>query len=186
MSYRHLEFLERIESAFDAQNSFDLKEISNDAGKIAVSSFDKSAAKIAVLAYSLSKMVSKEHIIKNTSWTEAKKHIFDLLHEASALLRKNKHDEFSKKLELLEKIVKKADQQMGNYVRNLWDKAKIKISSTAYAQGLSLSQAAELVDANKAELQNYIGITKIHDEEKTGYSMKQRMKVARAIFGAPA
>ena len=35
---------------------------------------------------------------------------------------------------------------------------------------------------NKTDLQNYIGITKIHDEEETKLFMTERMKKIRRIF----
>lgn len=182
MSYRQISFLEKMQTDFKNQDSYQLKETSNHAILDAIETLDKSTAKIAVLAYSLSKIVSKEHVLKNPLWGKAKKNMSSLLFECTKFLKKNKQHKFQKKLEKIEKMVKEVDNEIGNYVRNVWDKAKIKIASSFYAKGLSLSQASQLAEANKAELQNYIGITKIHDEEKTGYSMKQRMKTARKIF----
>ncbi len=182
MSYKQLEMLEKIEKHFSQEDSFALKELSNRATQSAVWGFDKGTAKIAVFAYALSKIVSKEHVVKNPLWGKAKRKIFFSLDECIKLLRKNKQEEFLHQLDKVEHSVTEVDHDLGNYVRNIWDKAKIKIASNAYAQGMSLSKATDLTNANKAELQNYIGITKIHDEEKTGITMKQRMKIARTVF----
>ena len=159
-----------------------LKETSNYATDLAVKDFDKGTAKIAILAYALSKISSKQHMQTNPAWPKAKNRIIFFLEECSEILRKNKQQELEKKLDKIEKSVKQVDDDIGNYIRNIWDKAKIKIASNAYAQGLSLSKASELADANKAELQNYIGITKIHDEEKSAINLKERMKIARKVF----
>ena len=182
MSYKQLEMLEKISLDFAAANPFGLKETSNIASEQAISSFDKSTAKIATLAYALSKIISKEHVMKNPQWPKVEQKLLLILKECAALLRKNKQKKFQKKLERIETAVKEVDDRLGNYVRNIWDKAKIKIASTAYAQGLSLSQASELAGANKNEVQNYIGITKIHDEEKTSFTIRQRMEEIRKVF----
>lgn len=182
MSYKQLEMMEAISGSFNKEDSFALKEQSNRALSFAVSGFEKTYAKIAISAYVLSKMASKEHILKNPAWHEIKDTILKALDGATQLLRKNKSKEFQKKLGEIEQDTREVDKKFGNYLRNTWDKAKIKIASSAYAQGLSLSQAAELAGADKVDLQNYIGFTKIHDEEKTGITMKQRMKELREIL----
>jgi hypothetical protein len=65
---------------------------------------------------------------------------------------------------------------MGNYVSNLYEKARIKMASSAYGLGLSLSQAAMLTGADKKQLLNYIGITKMHDEIKETKGIASRIK----------
>lgn len=182
MSYKQLEMLEKISLDFASFNSFGLKETSNTAIEQAITFFDKSTAKIATLSYALSKIVSKEHIMKNPQWPLVQQKLLLTLKECETLLKKNKQKKFQKKLERIEKNVKEVDDALGNYVRNIWDKAKIKIASTAYAHGMSLSKASELANANKNEVQNYIGITKIHDEEKTIFTIKQRMEEIRKVF----
>lgn len=182
MSYKQIELVERVAKYFEAENSYMLKELSNQAVYFSVASLDKTQAKIAVLAYALSKTVSKEHVVKNPVWGKVKGRLLGSLELCISFLRKNKKKQFEKNLERTQVELIHVDSELGNYVRNVWDKAKIKIASNAYAQGLSLSQASELSDANKAEVQNYVGITKIHDEEQTAYSMKQRMKIMRQMF----
>ncbi|MBI4044238.1 MAG: hypothetical protein HY392_00850 [Candidatus Diapherotrites archaeon] len=182
MSYKQLEMMEEISESFNREDSFALKEASNRALGMAVAGFDKTYAKIAIAAYVLSKITSKEHILKNPLWSDVKNTILAALEEAAQILRKNKAREFQEKLGEIEEDTREIDKKFGNYLKNTWDKAKIKIASSAYAQGLSLSQASELAQANKADLQNYIGFTKIHDEGKTSSSMKHRMKMLRELL----
>ena len=182
MSYRMLEFIDRTSAAFRNANSMQLKEVSNEATREAVAGNDRVFARIAVVAYSLSKLASKQHFAESTSWGRTKKAILDSLERLSQLLRKNRKEEFAAALNSFENEVRKVDASLGNYVRNIIEKAKVKVSSGAYAQGLSLSSAAELTGAGKTDLQNYIGITKIHDEEETKLFMTERMKKIRRIF----
>ncbi|MDO8634173.1 MAG: hypothetical protein Q7K34_02675 [archaeon] len=182
MSYKQLEMMEEISASFNNEDSFGLKEASNRALGLAVAGFDKTYAKIAIAAYVLSKITSKEHILKNPLWHDVKNTILKALEDAAEILRKNKAKKFEKKLGEIEEDTREIDKKFGNYLKNTWDKAKIKIASSAYAQGLSLSQATEIAGADKADLQNYIGFTKIHDEGKTSSSMKHRMKILREVF----
>ena len=182
MSYKMLGLMEQARAAFQNTNAMQLKEISNDATREAVVNNDRVFAKIAVIAYALSKLVSKQHILESASWGKARKAIINSLEGLIALLRKNMNDEFAASLGSFEAEVRKVDESLGNYVRNIIEKAEVKVSSSAYAQGLSLSGAAELTGADKTELQNYIGITKIHDEEETKLFMAERMRKIRKIF----
>jgi hypothetical protein len=159
-----------------------LKEISNEATKEAVINNDVIFAKIAVITYALSKLVSKQHVVGSNSWGRARKAILDSVDRLVALLKKNMKTELIDNLDSFEDEVRKVDESLGNYIRNIIEKAEVKVSSSAYAQGLSLSVAAELTGANKTDLQNYIGITKIHDEGETRMFMNERMKKIRMIF----
>jgi len=182
MSYKMMDFISRTRKSFLAGNSMKLKEVSNEATSEAVISGDATFARIAVVVYSLGKLSSKQHVVESTKWGSMKKAILDALNRLEDMLRKNKIPEFVKAAGSFEQEVRGVDNELSNYVRNIIDKARIKVSSSAYAQGLSLSKAAELTGANKTDLQNYIGITKIHDEEVTGHFMGERMKTARKIF----
>ena len=177
-----LELVEKSLVAFQNGNSMQLKEASNEATREAVVGNDAVFARIAIIAYSLSKLASKQHVVESGSWGKTKKAILDSLERLAMLLRKNKRDEFVNALNSFENEVRHVDEALGNYVRNIIEKAKVKVSSGAYAQGLSLSSAAELTGADKTDLQNYIGITKIHDEEETKLFMTERMKKIRRIF----
>ena len=142
MSYRMLEFIDKTSAAFRNANSMQLKEVSNEATREAVAGNDRVFAGIAVVAYSLSKLASKQHFAESASWGRTKKAILDSLERLSQLLRKNKVQEFASSLNSFENEVRKVDASLGNYVRNIIEKAKVKVSSGAYAHGLSLSSAA--------------------------------------------
>ena len=182
MKYKMLELIEKSRIAFQNGNAMQLKEASNEATKEAVVGNDAVFAGIAVVSYSLSKLASKQHVVESNSWGKTKKAILDSLDRLAVLLRKNNKDEFVNALNSFENEVRQVDEALGNYVRNIIEKAKVKVSSGAYARGLSLSSAAELTGADKTDLQNYIGITKIHDEEETRIFMTERMKKIRRIF----
>ena len=119
----------------------------------AVETYDKNLASEAVVAYALSKLVSKIHIVKNPNWPKYKALLLDAVEKELPPER-------------IAGIISTIDEEMGNFVHSLLDKAKVKLASDAYAAGLSLRAAAELTGADPSELTNYVGKTTIHDEEE--------------------
>ncbi len=154
------QYMIKIKNAFKARDSFKLREIADDAIKEAVVKYDKDLARIAVLAYSLSKILSKLHFRKREEWHRFEK---EMERELAIFVGEVKRGETREACERMIELIRSIDESAGNYARNLVEKAKVKMASTAYALGLSLESAANLTEANKYELMRYIGITKVHD-----------------------
>ncbi len=68
MNSRLINRLSALATAFSAGNLHDLKRIANDSISEAVMENDDGAAKLSVVAYSLYKLLSKEHITENKRW----------------------------------------------------------------------------------------------------------------------
>ncbi len=174
------QYMIRIKNAFKERDAFKLREIANEAIREAVLSGDKNLANIAVLAYSLSKILSKLHFRKRRDWTRFTK---DVERELAGLVGVAKNGDLSRICEELIELVRKIDEGAGNYTRGLVFKARVKLASEAYALGLSLSSAADLVGADKYELMRYVGATKIHDRPfvKT-MSTLERYKILKGVL----
>lgn len=174
-----LEFVKQLQQAFDEADFIKLRHIGKKAIEKAALSNDKTYSKISVLSYSLGKISGKEHIAANPDWRIARKQISRLLDDAVQKLKGKDVGAFEKDLEELIHKVSIVDENLGNYFVNIYDKAKIKMASSAYALGLSLSKAAELTDADKKQVLEYIGRTKMHDEEGITHGIADRLKNLR-------
>ncbi|MBI4210824.1 MAG: hypothetical protein HY544_04945 [Candidatus Diapherotrites archaeon] len=174
--------LESLIAAFSAGNSQDVKSLGRNFIEQAVSQDDKALAKISVVAYSLYKMLSKEHFVKSPRWPTISRSITSSLTRSTQALQRNDVGGFSKSLEDAVHRIEGADDQLSNFARNIFEKAKIKQASTAYAMGLSLNQSASLTGSDRKELQKYIGATKIHDEQPVKMNIGQRMKMLRELL----
>ncbi len=174
------QYMIRIKNAFKDRDSFKLREIANDAIKEAVLSGDKDLANIAILAYSLSKILSKLHFRKRSEWKKFTKETERALY---GLVGRSKNGELAHVCDELIKLVEKIDKNAGNYTRGIVYKARVKLASEAYALGLSLSSAADLTGADKYELARYVGATKVHDRPfvKT-ISVSERYKIMRSVL----
>ena len=132
----------------------------------------------------MGKLASKEHIADNPDWPKIKAHIVKVLKDSIKKLRTRNVKGFNSDIEELTKSVLAIDETFGNYLLNVYDKAKVKMASSAYGFGLSLSQASELTDADKKDVLEYIGRTKMHDEEGVTLSIQQRLKGIRKVLGS--
>ena len=173
---------EKIMNAFESNDQVKLRQLSNDLIEEAALKSDKVLAQLSLIAYSLQKMLSKPHIIEAGKWQKIKSTILFSLKKASNELAKKDFDGFKKELDNISEKVFQVDASMGHYVANIYEKAKIKQASKAYAFGLSLMQAVNLTGAEEKELLSYIGATKIHDKEKPLKGINERKKLLEGIF----
>lgn len=182
MALKLVEELEMLGKAFESEDLVKLKKIGNESIEDAALRDDKQLAEVSLIAYSLSKLASKEHVVKSKKWKEVKSTILKSIVKALEDFKKNKLEDFKKNLEEISKDVSSIDENLGHYVINIYSKARLKQASRAYALGLSLSAAADLTDADKKQLQTYIGATKIHEGEISRLGISDRLKKVRKLF----
>jgi len=174
--------IESLSKAFQSHKAYDLKKMGRDYIEDAAVDSDKDLAAISVIAYCLYKMTTKNHIMNNPRWKIVSQTITKKLNSAKIAAEKNNQNELHTQLQNTIGEIEFIDNELSNYARNVYEKGKIKQASTAYASGLSLSQAAALTDANKRELQEYIGATRIHDESLDKIEMQERLEKLRRII----
>lgn len=183
MQPRLVQRLDALSKAFSAGNIYDIKRIANDSISDATISSDQDMAKISVISYALYKMLTKEHFIQSPKWNDVLASITESLQRSTQAAMQDKHRSFKRNLKDTIEKIESIDNELSHFARNIYEKAKMKQASTAYALGLSLSQAAELTGAERKELQHYIGETRIHDEEPSTSGIKKRMAALTEAVG---
>ncbi len=171
--------METMGRLFEREQQVELRKFSNEMIEQAAVENDRVLAEISVIAYSLLKIESKEHIVKSPKWPKVKKAISDAIAKGIASLEKSKFWIFKVDLERIAKNVASVDDYLGRYVQKTSDKARIKQASRAYASGMSMRQAAALTDANPAQVMEYIGRTKIHEEARSDLGIMDRIRKFR-------
>jgi len=169
-------FLAKVIAAFQNNDLFALREISNNAIDHAALENDRELARIALIAYSLHKLAGKHHIVGDDRWRDVKHDILFDLRLASKAIEKNNFEEFDFRLKAAIDSVQQTDKKMGYYVQDVFEKAKVKHASVAYGMGLGLGQAAELTGADKKELLRYIGATRLADSEAVTVGIRGRLE----------
>ena len=182
MNSKLLSRVDALAKAFEAGKTYDLKRLGEDSIKEAVMENNTRLASVSVIAYALYKIISKEHFTSDSRWKTVNQIILKSLRESKSAVEKNDFHLLEKRLNIIVKEIRIIDDQLSNYARNVFEKAKIKQASTAYALGLSIGKSAELTGADYKELQKYIGITRIHDEHITHMSLKERLKTLKGLL----
>ena len=177
-----LKRLETLADAFREERALDLKRIGSKSIREAAERGDTWMAKLSVISYSLYKMLSKDHFVKSPRWGEISRNIKSEIAKASEALEGNDLEAFNTSIDNAVKSIERTDDELSNFAKNIYGKARIKQASTAYAIGLSLNQAASLTGADRKELQKYIGFTRIHDEQPAHVGIGERMKMLREML----
>lgn len=167
--------LESVVRAFTSKKGFQLRRISNEFAEEAALSRDMGLAEISIIAYSLHKLLSKHHIVENPKWETARNSIIKTLNLAVEALKTGNNASFRKKLMRAGDEVTKLDRSLGRYMQRTIEKARMRQASRAYAAGISMMSAAELMDTDAKQLQNYIGNTRIHDEVVAKKGIRKRL-----------
>ncbi|MCX6799317.1 MAG: hypothetical protein NTW59_04460 [Candidatus Diapherotrites archaeon] len=170
---------------FLQQNSFALKEAANRAIENAALANDKRMAEFAMVAYCLHKLLGKQHIVRDAKWKKLGSEILADLRSAADAMEGEDQKRFEESMHGIISSIESTDRQLGYFTQGLYEKARVKYASSAYALGLGLSQAAELTGANKKDLLNYIGATRMHDEQLSAEGIGERLaKLKQKLGGA--
>ena len=167
--------IEEVSRLFLEKKIFELRGIGNRLMREAALQNDYAKAELAVIAYALHKIETKDHFTKSPKWGKVKSVIQSSFMVAENAAKLNDQQKFLESLKIIIQNITRIDNELGNFAQNLYEKAKVKQASQAYSYGVSISQAAALTGADQKELQSYIGFTTMHDEEPETKNIKQRV-----------
>ncbi len=153
----------------------DLRELSNHVIHDASIFQDEDSVSIAILIYSLSKVIERREGKLNY------KVLLGLIRDAKNDLEQNRIDGYRKVIKKLFRFISTIDTKLKLYIEQVINQAEIKKGSKLYAHGISLGRAAEILGISQWELMFYIGKTKLPDI-KGGVSVRQRLSYARGLF----
>ncbi len=176
MNQKLVSRIDALREAFIANRIDDLKHIGRDSIEDAAVEQSYELAKVSVIAYCLYKIRTKRHFTKSPRWNIVEINIAQNLSKSKIAAEKNDYKVVKIKLEKVISEIQFIDNQLSHYAMNIYEKAKIKQASVAYASGISLSQAASLTGADKKDLQQYIGATRIHDEQVVHHGIQERLE----------
>lgn len=175
--------LKEVLKLFRKKNVLQLRGLSNRLIREAAIETNLAKAELGVISYALHKIETKQHFTESPKWHNIRSSIYNDLESAIYFAESNLEKQFISKLKKIIYDINGIDKELGNYAESIYEKAKVKQASLAYSYGLSISQAAILTDADKKELQSYIGFTKMHDEEGEQKSIVKRVSELKNALG---
>jgi hypothetical protein len=178
-----LRILKETKQAFEQRDSLKLKGLSNQTINTASLTHDVDNIAVAVVVYSLSKIIER-HDYKNISgWEKFKGVVGNFLEKAIVNVEKNNDNSFRKNFEEMRKSIQTFSGNLKQNIEDVFRKASINKASRIYEHGTSMERTAELLGITQYELANYAGQKDIPNIAKPRITdVKSRIKLAMDFF----
>jgi hypothetical protein len=179
-----LRILEETKIAFEKGDVVSLKNLSNQTIHTASTKQDPINIILAVIVYSLSKILERTDYKKYKDWNVLHKTIHSSIDNSIAAVKKKDEAKLKKSLELIRNSVRKLSGNFKQYIEEVFRKASISKASRIYEHGISMEKTAKLLGITMYELAEYAGKTGIPNmpEGKTT-DVKSRIKLVESFFG---
>lgn len=178
-----LEILRMSRDAVQNRDYFKIKELSNQFVHDCSINQDADVISIAVILYSLSKIIERESYKKEKDWNKFYKNYLANIKNMISALEGNNHIRFHEEIEKNGKLIEKLSGNLKNNIKDVFNRAKINKASRIYEHGISMEKTAKIMGITLWELAQYSGQTNIGDVN-LGLTMplKDRIKIAEEIF----
>ena len=177
-----LDILERTKKAVKDDDIIELKELSNRTIHSASIYQDSESIMIAVIVYSLSKLIERKETLDSKGWGKFISSSLGYIDKIIFSLKKNNIEEFKQNLKKIRLGIDSLDKSSRTYVKQVFRKASINKASKIYEHGISMEQTAKLLGITIWELAEYAGQTNISEEMTKTVAVKQRIKLAMRLF----
>jgi predicted RNA-binding protein len=175
--------LKNSKHAVKKEDSIKLKNLSNHTIHTASIEQDPDSITIAVLIYSLSKIIGRKRYTRYKGWPEFYKSYIQSIDNSIKDLQNNDIKKFRKHISDIRKNINKLSGNLKEYIQDVFRKARINKASRIYEHGISMEQTARLLGITLWELAEYAGQTGISDVNLTvTMPIKKRIKIAEDIF----
>jgi len=161
-----------------------LKGLSNQTIHSAAVSQDGDNIVVAVLVYSLGKVLERDHYRSMEGWKDFYGAVVKNLGLAVGALGKNDVNNARVYLGRIRNSLNKMDGDLGHYIKDVFKKAEINKAFKLYEHGLSSEQTADLLGVSLWDMASYIGQSHIGDSKiAVSMDIKKRVGIAERVFG---
>jgi len=178
-----ISILKKTFYAFKEEDVRELRRLSDHITEDASIFQDDYSISLAIILYTLSKILEKEKYQNYKEWKSFYKNCLGLLDNLKKDLEKSNFDIYSKDLQELLSLIKDLDKKVPLYIEELLNSSRIKKGSNLYGYGLSLGRAAELLGISKWELMGYVGNINLPYDSNEKITAKDRYNNSLRIFG---
>ena len=179
-----IQILEKTKKAIKNDDVARLKELSNQTIHTASTEQDTDSITIAVLIYSLSKIIERRHQYGKKECGQFCVFAVKEMDKIIKSIKNNSDIAFTQNLESLMKNLSKFSGEFKTGIEDVLRKARINKASKIYEHGISMEQTSKLLGISMYELASYMG-----QKESTNVplartmSVKDRIKLAMDFFG---
>lgn len=178
-----LKILQGTLDAVKRNDSFRLKDLSNQTIHTASITQDPENIALAVIVYSLSKIVERPMYRGKQGWSKFYKGVVKEIEHSIDALKQKDDTHLKVHIEGLRNRIERVSGSLRKYIQEVFIKARINKASRIYEHGISMGKTAKLLGITMWDLAGYAGQTGIGDVNlgKT-MEVKDRVKIAEEIF----
>jgi len=179
-----LKILEGTKASIEKGDAATIKTLSNQTTNTAALTHDPDNIAVAVIVYSISKLIEREDYKKLPGWNEFYNTIFKCIENTIASIKSNDEAKIRENLDCLRKSLMKVSGSLKKHIQDIFRKASINKASKIYEHGISMEKTANLLGITMFELASYAGQKEGMSEIPigTGISAKTRIKTAMELF----
>lgn len=178
-----LNILKKTETALNEEDASKLKELSDQTVHTATVYQDPENIAIAVIIYSLSKLIERRKYRKHKDWKQFIKHYEKSIAKAITFLEQDNERELRKEIKHLRRHMYKLSKNFKKQIQDVFRKAEINKASRIYEHGISMQRTSDLLGISIWELAEYAGATAIAEQELAiTMPEAERIKTTQAFF----
>ncbi len=179
-----LKILEGTKQALLKGDSVTIKNLSNQTTNTAALTHDPDNIAIAVIIYSISKLLERENYKTLPGWNEFYKNIFKCLDNSINSVKTNDEAKIKESLNNLRTSLLRVSGSLKKHIQDVFRKASINKASKLYEHGMSMEKTANLLGITMFELASYAGQKEQVAETPLvkGVDIKSRIKLAMGLF----
>jgi hypothetical protein len=179
-----MRILQETKDAIKNNDSFKLKELSDQTIHTASISQDPDNIAVAVAIYSLSKIVERRKYQEFAGWNTFYKSIISAFDDLLNAIKKKDDKKVKDSLTLIQKIISKLSGALKLYIQDVFRKAQINKASKIYEHGISMEKTAKLLGITMFELASYAGQKPDIANAPLSQTLdvKSRIKLAEGMF----
>jgi hypothetical protein len=178
-----LKILKKVRKAIERNDTFELKNLSNQTIHSASINQDNENISLAVTIYALGKIFERTDYRTLKGWDNFYNLVIQSLNNSISALEKNDLENFKVHFIFIGKAINKISGKLKDYIQHVFEKAKVNKASRIHEHGISLEKTAKLLGTNLYDLASYTGRSGIPDVSfnKT-INTKDRIKLIERFF----
>ncbi len=176
-----LRIFQETKKAIEIGDAIKIKHLSDQTINTASLTQDPDNITVAVLIYSLSKVIGRPGYKSLSGWNNLYKTYITGLNNVINALEKKDDDSLNKNLENMRNAINKVSGKIKQYIQDVFRKASLNKASKIYEHGLSMEKTAKLLGVSLFELASYTGQKEMTTPTQT-LDIKSRINLAMEMF----
>jgi hypothetical protein len=177
-----LRIFQETEKALSEGDSAKIKSLSDQTNNTASLTNDPDNIAVAVVIYSLSKIIERENYRSLPGWKSFYNNYIKCIDNVIVALKNEDEEAARKHLSHIRESIEKISGKLREYIRDVFRKASINKASKIYEHGISMERTAKLLGITMFELAGYAGQRTDDFSLTQTMDIRQRIKLAEDMF----